>query len=327
MEYDVFGMCNPLYDIQAEVPDELPAQLGLTKGAMALMDEEQQRHVVSAIFQHIVNSEAGGSGANTMIALAMLGGSACYTGKLADDEHGKLYSQGLRDRGVTLHTPPGTGTTGVSVILITPDAERTMCTHLGICRELSPGDVNIEALRRSRYLYVTGYLWDTDTQKAAVMHAMHTAREAGVKVCLSLSDPFCVGRHTQDLRRIVHEHVDVVMGNDEEAQMLVGAGSASEAAEALTPYCDLVVITQGAAGSLLAEGGEPLFFPAIPVDAVDTTGAGDAYAAGILYGLSRGLPLERTGAIASWAAAEVVRKLGPRLAAVDAAQLRSLENL
>ena len=168
MLYDVFGMCNPLYDIQAEVSEELLAGLGYPKGSMNLVDENEQRELVSKVYAHIVNSEPGGSGANTMTGLSQLGGSAAFTGRVANDEHGKLYAEGLLARKVHPCTAIGEGTTGICLVLITPDAQRTMFTFLGIARDLHPKDLDLDALRKSRYLYVTGYLWDTETQKETV---------------------------------------------------------------------------------------------------------------------------------------------------------------
>lgn len=313
MSYDVFGMCNPLYDIQAEIPDTLLQEVGFQKGSMSLIDAAQQKALISKIHTHIVNAEAGGSGANTMIGVSMLGGKACYAGKIGDDEHGVLYMDGLRKKNVTVSTASGSGTTGISVILVTPDAERTMCTFLGISRELHPDDVDLDALRACKYLYVTGYLWDTDTQKAAVLHAMQNARKAGVKVALSLSDPFCVHRHKADFLQIIREHVDLLFGNYEEAQALTDTDNPHDAIRAMAPYCDLAAVTMDARGSLLREGDTLLEIPACTIQPVDTTGAGDMYAAGLLYGLTHDWPLERTGRLASYAAAQVVAKLGPRL--------------
>ncbi len=324
MGYDVFGMCNPLYDIQAEISDALLEQIGFEKGGMFLIDERQQRALVSNIYEHIVNSESGGSGANTMIGLALLGGKACYAGKIGNDEHGLLYSGKLQERQVAVSVRSGEGTTGICVVLITPDAERTMCTYLGICRELGPEDVAIDAIRSSKYLYVTGYLWDTDTQKAAVLHAMREARSAGVKVALSLSDPFCVNRHKQDFLQITREHVDLLIGNDEEMQHLTGMDNPQDAIRATIPWCDIAVVTLGAQGSLLRRDKTILEIPAYAVKPIDTTGAGDMYAAGILYGLTQGLSLEQTGRLAAYTAAQVVAKLGPRLDAIDPAIVRQI---
>ena len=317
MTYDVFGMCNPLYDIQAEVPETVLTELAYEKGGMYLIEAEQQRELVAKIYQYIVNTEAGGSGANTMIGIAQLGGTACYTGKLGNDEHGTLYTNGLNAKNVKCCAAQGEGTTGISVILVTPDAQRTMFTFLGMCRELGPDDVAADILKESKYLYVTGYLWDTDTQKEAVLKAMREAKAAGVKVALSLSDPFCVNRNKDDFLAIVQEHVDLLIGNRDEAQALTDTATPQDAIAALAPYCELAAVTMDSQGSLLRSGNETLTIPACSVTPVDTTGAGDMYAAGILYGLTQGLSLERTGRIASCAAAQVVGKMGPRLDTLD----------
>lgn len=318
MPYDVFGMCNPLYDIQAEVQESLLAELGVQKGGMFLIDAEQQKRMVTRIYDHIVNAESGGSGANTMIGLSLLGGAACYAGKIGTDEHGTLYADSLRARDVTVSVSAGDGTTGICLVLLTPDAERTLCTYLGICRELGPDDIDIEAIQASKYLYVTGYLWDTDTQKAAVLRAMKAASESGVKVALSLSDPFCVNRHRADFLDIAGKYVDVLIGNHEEAQALMGVDTPREAIEATAAYCDLAVVTMGSEGALLREGNRVIESAPRRIHPVDTTGAGDMYAAGLLYGLTHGLSLEKTGVLASYVAAEVVGKLGPRLDTLDA---------
>lgn len=317
MRYDVFGMCNPLYDIQAEVTDSLLSELEISKGGMFLIDADQQRRMVSRIYDHIVNAESGGSGANTMIGLSLLGGKACYAGKIGNDEHGALYADSLRARDVAVSVQAGDGTTGMCLVLITPDAERTLCTYLGICRELGPDDLNLDAIRASRYLFVTGYLWDTDSQKAAVLRAMETAKAAGVKVALSLSDPFCVNRHKSDFLNIIEQHVDLLIGNDEEAQTLFDASTPLDAIRATAPYCAMAAVTMGGRGALLRDGNRIVETPAFKIQPVDTTGAGDMFAAGLLYGLTHGLSLEKTGALASYVAAEVVSKLGPRLHALD----------
>ena len=321
MSFDVFGMCNPLYDIQAEVPDTLLAELGVAKGGMFLIEEAQQKEMVARIYEHIVNAESGGSGANTMIGIAMLGGSACYTGKIGSDEHGSLYADKLKERGVQVNTAAGVGTTGICLVLVSPDAERTLCTFLGICRELGPEDVQADLIGQSQYLYVTGYLWDTDTQKAAVLKAMKAAKAAGVKVALSLSDPFCVNRHKADFLQIVKEHVDLVIGNHEEAMALTDTDNPQDAIRAMAPWCELAAVTMGGDGSLLRQGDRLVEVAPYKVTPVDTTGAGDMYAAGLLYGLTHGLPLEKTGQLAGYLAAQVVAKLGPRLETLDQAAI------
>jgi hypothetical protein len=319
-------MCNALFDLQAEVRDETLADLELSKGTMSLIGEDEQKAIVPRIYTHIVNTEAGGSGANTMIGIAQLGGTACYTSRVGNDEHGTMYRDGLAAQGVQPNLGMTNGTTGISLILVTPDAERTMCTFLGLSRELTRDDVNVEDLRASKYLYVTGYLWDMENQKEAVLHAMREANRAGVKVALSLSDPFCVHRHKDDFLRLLKEHVDVIFANEDEALALTAAADPHQAAGVLAKFGDIVAVTRGEKGALLQQGEAVFEIPPYPVQAVDTTGAGDMYAAGLLYGLSQGLPLPICGRIASYAAAQVVAKLGPRLDTIDQAMIAHLKN-
>lgn len=317
MSYDVFCMCNPLYDIQAEVSDEILAESGFAKGGMFLIDLDQQEALVGHVTPFIVNAASGGSGANTATGIAMLGGKACYAGKIGDDTHGTLYTEKLVEKNVAVSVGQGAGTTGICVVLVTPDAERTLCTFLGICRDLGPEDVAVEAIRSSKFIYVTGYLWDTDTQKEAVLHAMRTAKDAGVKVSLSLSDPFCVNRHKADFLQIAHDFVDLLIGNEEEMMSLTDTDNPHDAIMATATLSAMAVVTMGARGALLRQGDEVIEIPAYKVHPVDTTGAGDMYAAGILYGLTHNLPLEKTGKLAAYLAAQVVAHLGPRLDTLD----------
>lgn len=324
MGYDVFGMCNPLYDIQAEVSDSTLDELNVQKGGMFLIDHDQQQAMVAKVYGKIVNAESGGSGANTMIGLSMLGGKGCYAGKIGNDEHGALYADSLRAKNVAVSVRTGEGTTGMCLVLITPDAERTLCTYLGICRELGPDDVDTEAISKSKYIYVTGYLWDTESQQAAVLRAMNSAREAGVKVALSLSDPFCVHRHKADFRRIIEDHVDLVIGNHEEAMALMDVDNPREAAAALSTFSEIAVVTMSGEGSLIRVGETVYEIPPRPIQPIDTTGAGDMYAAGLLYGITHDIPLDKTGRLASYVAAEVVSQLGPRLDTLDMAEVAKI---
>ena len=317
MAFDVFGMCNALFDIQAEVSEQTLAQLAVEKGSMLLIDEEQQRIMVAAVYEDLVNTEPGGSGCNTLIGLAQLGGTACYTSRVGTDEHGKMYAAKLADLGVKPNLGVVDGVTGICLVLVTPDAQRTLCTFLGLSRDLRKDDVVAEDIKASKYIYVTGYLWDTDNQKEAVLHAMNVANENGVKVSLSLSDPFCVNRHKDDFLRILKDHVDVVFGNKDEAMAITDTGTPLQAIAALSKHCDIAVVTMDDQGSLIQQGNVLYQIPSYPVKAVDTTGAGDMYAAGLLYGLTQNLPLDITGRIASWCAAQVVAKLGPRLDSID----------
>jgi len=314
---NVYGMCNALYDLQAEVSDELIAQLGFDKGAMTLVSEEDHRRIIPEIANMIVKADSGGSGANTMIGVAQLGGTAAYTSRIGPDDHGRLYADGLRDKGVIPHLGLGNGLTGVSIILISHDAQRTMLTSLAQSRELTRDDINLDDLRNSEYLYVTGYLWDTDGQKDAVTFAMEEARKAGVKVAFSLSDPFCVGRHSEDFKRLIASHVDLLFGNYTEAVALTGIEDWHEATAKLAETSEVVAVTRDAEGALLQSGEEVVHVPALKITPVDSTGAGDIYASGILYGLTHGLGLRESGMIASYIAGTLVSRLGPRLDDID----------
>lgn len=317
MKYDVFGMCNALVDLQAEVPDATVQALGFPKGSMNLVDRDQQHAARESVRSAVVNIEAGGSGSNTMQGLALLGAKTTFTSKIGRDDLGPEFAASLGSKGVEPLLAVGQGDTGVCFVMVHPDAQRTMLTYLGECRNLGPDDVSVEHLEASRILYVTGYLWDTDTQKEAVLHAMKSAHRAGVRVALSLSDPFCVTRHKADFDRLVREQVDIVMGNEQEAMMLTGAGTPEEAARALGGMSEVAVVTEGPSGSMIFADGALHRAPALPVEAVDATGAGDMYAAGALYGLLNGLPHEETARVAAYGAGLVVSKMGPRLERLD----------
>lgn len=322
--FDVFGMCNALYDVQAGVDDTLLARLGLAKGTMQLVDEAQEAELLPLVAPLVIHREAGGSGANTMIGLALLGGRACFTSRVGADPFGEEYRASLTRQRVQANLGAGTGRTGVALILITPDAQRTILTFLGDSQALEPGDVRLPDLESSHWLYLTGYLWDTETQKEAFLHALKAAKRAGIKVAFNLSDPFCVRRHLDDFRRLVAGGVDLVVGNADEARMLTGEPDAATAARELARQTGLAAVTRDASGSILDDGREAHDISAQRVTAIDTTGAGDMYAAGLLYGLTRGLSLPAAGRIASYAAAQVVAKLGPRLEAIDGEAVEKL---
>lgn len=314
-------MCNPLYDIQVEVSDEVLDRFGFAKGGMYLVEADRQRELVAEVYQSIVNTEAGGSGANTMSALAMLGSRTVFTGHVGQDEHAQMYREGLERRGVKANLGAGAGDTGICLVVVTPDTQRTMFTCLGASRELHWEDVDVKDIEASKYIYVTGYLWDTDTQKEAVTFAMEQAKQRGVKVALSLSDPFCVNRHKDDFRRLIRDHVDVLFGNDEEVLALTDTPTVEEGLRALVGHCDVVAVTENKKGSTVQVGDERHPISAVSITAVDTTGAGDTYAAGILHGLAAGWSAPECGRLASRLAAKVVAKMGPRLDDEDLADL------
>ncbi|UFP95366.1 adenosine kinase [Gloeobacter morelensis] len=315
--FDVFALCNPLYDLQVQVSDALLVGFGFPKGGVCLIDREQYDELIPKLAGLPIHATPGGSAANTVIGIQQLGGTTCYTGKVGADSYGAAYRNGMISRGVQANLGVGSQPTGLSVILITPDAQRTMFTYLGACRELGLFDIDPDAIAQSRYLYVTGYCWDTQNQKDAVLFAMEQARAAGVPIALSLSDPFVVRRHKEELRRVVNDHVDVLFGNQEEAEVFTETSSPEAAVDVLRSYCNTAVVTMSAAGSYIAHGSHMYRIEPFAVAAVDATGAGDMYAAGLLYGLTHDLSISATGRLASYLAARVVAQLGPRLDAID----------
>ena len=323
---DVYGICNPLIDLLSHVPEPFLGERGLEKDRMYLVELEQQQSILIALAaQNLpIESAPGGSGANTMIGIAQLGGQTAFTGKVGQDEHGDSYRDGLEAQGVKSCLGTGLGTTGSSLILVAPDAARTMNTHLGMCQQLEAADIDLETLRSAHYLYVTGYLWDTDTQKEAVRHALAKAQEFGVRVSLSLSDPFCVNRHRADFIELLRESVDLVFCNQEEAFLLLDTEVSQHAVKQLGEWVETVVMTMGGRGALLWHQGETIYVDALSVSLKDTTGAGDAFAAGYLYGVTHDkTPLE-SGRIASALAGAVIAHTGPRYQGNAQAKVREL---
>ncbi len=312
MQYDVFGMCNALFDLQAEADYGMLDDLGLTPGGMHLLDAEQHAALVTRIRPHIVNEAAGGSGANTMMGIATLGGTACFTSRVGTDEFGPAYRQSLAEAGVKPNLAEGSGRTGLCVVLITPDQQRTMCTFLGEGRNLAPSDVSLADLRLSRLLYVTGYLWDTESQMQAVQTALTEAQRRAIPIALSLSDTFCIERHRDDFRLLLDDCVSIIFGNEDEARMLTDCSDPHEAAASLGSNGRTAFVTLGSRGALIGHDGYVMHVDAAPVEPVDTTGAGDAFAAGVLYGLTHGMPHRDAAAAGSKLAAAVVGRLGPR---------------
>ena len=313
MDYDVFGIENPLIDLLASVSDGFLEQVGVDKDKMYLIDLPRLQEIVKALGDTPIHPEPGGSCANTLLGMAQLGARTAYCGKVGRDDYGRVYVEKLEAAGVTSFVKADGHNTGSTLILVTPDAARTMNTYLGACQELAPPDVPLEALKRAKRLYMTGYLWDTESQQQAAWLGLQTAREAGIPIAMSLSDPFCVARHKAFFPDLLRNHVDLVFANREEALALTGTEHTGDALKKLRGMCEGVVITLGGEGALVADKGNTVKVPANPVQAVDTTGAGDAFAAGFLYGKSRGVSLEQCGRIGGYFASRVITQMGPRL--------------
>ena len=311
--YDVYGVGNALVDIQATVADETLKKLDFQKGIMTLVDEDVQRQVLSAISDHDITRCAGGSAANTIMGVVDFGGKAAYACKVADDHIGEFFLEDMRKLGVTVDVEQGAGQSGTCVILITEDAERTMLTCLGASISLAPNDVDEELIKNSKYVYVEGYLFTQEPTRSAALHAIKVAKENNVKVAFTVSDPFLIQYHRDEFLALIEGPVDLVFCNLDEARALTGKHDAVDCAHELHRHAENVALTLGGDGSLLMHNEETIPIEGVSVDAKDTTGAGDMYAAGILFGITNGLSWKQSGHLASNAAARIVSQLGARL--------------
>jgi sugar/nucleoside kinase (ribokinase family) len=312
--YDVVGIGNALVDVVAHAPDAFLDRHELVKGSMQLIDADRARHLYGALGTAVEMS--GGSAANTMCGLASLGGRAAYIGKVSSDEFGNVFRHDLNAVGVAFRpgAPDDDETpTGRSIIVVTPDAQRTMNTYLGVASLLSSDDLDEGAIAAGAVLYMEGYLFDRDDAKKAFRRAAGVAHGAGRKVSLTLSDSFCVDRHRADFAALVRDEVDILFGNDVELCSLYELDALDDAIARVRGECELAAITCGKEGSFVVTADEVVKVPSLPVPRVlDTTGAGDLYAAGFLYGYTRQMDLADCGRIGSVAAAEVISHLGPR---------------
>ena len=312
--YDVYGVGNAIVDTEVAVEDAFLTGHSMNKGIMTLVSPEDQAVLLQSLTGRAQHGSAGGSAANTMTAVAHFGGSAFFTGKIGNDMHGALYRESLAEAGVEFDmTPVDDGPTGACVILVTPDGERTMQTSLGAASMLAPDDITLNALRSSRTVYVEGYLFTTPSCAGAAERAMSAAVDAGVRVALSLSDPGIAGIFIEEFRRVARRYVDILFCNEHEAEIYAGGGSREERLRAVGADTPLVFMTCGADGALVFDAGVITHVPGHAVPVVDTTGAGDVFAAGALYGLTHGLNPTDAGKLGSFAAARVVTGFGARL--------------
>lgn len=313
--FDVVAIGNALVDVLAETTDDFLGTHDMVKGSMALIDTDRAESLYAAMGPGIEIS--GGSAANTVAGLASLGGRAAYIGRVNDDQLGEVYTHDLRSANVSFDASVASDglATGRCLILVTPDAERTMNTYLGASAELTVDDVDPDLIRRSTYTYLEGYLWDSPAAQDAFRFAAQVGHEAGGRVALTLSDGFVVDRHRDTFLELIEGSIDVLFANATEIQMLYEVDSFDTAVKQVRHHCEITAVTDGADGSVLLQGDDVLKVPAEPVPGgrlIDTTGAGDLYAAGVLYGLATGRDLATCGRIGGMAAAEVISHVGAR---------------
>lgn len=311
--FDVCGIGNAIVDIIGRCDDAFLATHGATKGHMQLVDADMIGTLYDAMGPGVEIS--GGSGANTMVGIASFGGKAAFIGKVGRDDFGGIFAHDIKAAGVAFETAPSESDTPTarSLILVTPDGERTMNTFLGVSPELGSGEIDKTLIADSAVTYLEGYLFDRDEAKAAFTEAAGYAKAAGRKVALTLSDGFCVDRHRDSFLALIKNDIDILFANEAEITSLYSTQSFDEAARQVGQDTQLAVLTRSEKGSTVISGSEQTSVEAVPIaKVVDTTGAGDLYAAGFLYGHTRGLDHATSARLGSVAAAEIISHVGAR---------------
>jgi sugar/nucleoside kinase (ribokinase family) len=322
MKYDICGIGSPLIDLLAKVDETLIARLGVDKGGMFLFSDEDLQRVYMHIEEFIVKTTPGDSTANTIVGASNLGAKTSYIGKIGEDVHGKMFDESLTKENVISLLKSSKVHTGKVIALITPDSQRTMVVNLGASKELDEEDIDEEDIKNSNIFHVTGYQLEEPKLKAASMKALKVAKQNGVKISIDLADFNLVKRNLDFLKEVIEEYADIVFANEDEAEAFTDM-LPEEALREISNHCDIAVVKIGSEGSMIKKGDEIINIPSFKVKAVDTTGAGDMYAAGFLYGLSKGLELKKCGKIGSYAASKVVSQIGARL---DSALIKEIKD-
>jgi sugar/nucleoside kinase (ribokinase family) len=311
--YDVVAIGNAIVDVLAPCDDAFIAAQEMRKGTMQLINAERAEQLYNAMGQ--AARVSGGSAANTLAGMADLGSKTAFIGKVKADELGGIFRHDMNAIGVEFKTPDATNgiPTARCLIAVTPDGQRTMNTFLGAAGEIHKEDVDTALIAKAKVFYGEGYMWDMDCTKAALRHAFAAARAAGSKIAFTLSDVFCVERSREDYLKMIDEDFDILFCNKEEAQALYPGKSFEEILDTLQGKCEVVAVTCGAKGSIILTAKERIQINAAPVhEVVDTTGAGDLYAAGFLFGYTKGLPLMECGRLGSACAGDIITHLGAR---------------
>ena len=311
--FDVIGIGNAIVDVLIQTNESTIKKLSLKKGCMTLIDELTAQNLYKEFKPSLITS--GGSAANTLACIAQLGGECGFIGRVKNDGLGKIFAAQIRSVGTTFNTPPSSDgpSTARCLIFVTPDAQRTMCTYLGASVFLEPKDLSLEIIRKSKVLYLEGYLWDQPLAKNAFITAAKESREASKNIALSLSDSFCVLRHRESFLDLIENYVDILFANESEIKALYQTNSLDDAIKQIQSICETVAITLGEKGSILLTQKEQVKIEAYNFGTlIDTTGAGDLYAGGFLKGFTQGLNLYQCGEMGSICAGHIVTQLGSR---------------
>lgn len=318
----LFGLGNALVDVQLQVDEDAFSHLNLRKGGMALVDAAQQKEILDRFLHLEAFKCSGGSAANTVIAFAQFGGKAAYGTRLGKDDNGSFYASEFQNLGIELHADLMENEhTGTCLVLITPDAERTLNTSLAVNTSFTKEHVSEDAIRRAEWMYIEGYKFSEESGAEAIDHAMYYAKKYDTKIAVTFSDAFIVQYFSEGLRKAVAS-ADLIFCNEVEAQAFTGTGNSEEAFRALREAAPNVALTLGEKGSKVHVQGRSWDIPSVPVTPVDTTGAGDIYAAGFLYGITHNHTPEQAGILGATAAAKVISQLGARLHDREFAALR-----
>jgi len=314
-KYDVYGLGNALVDMEFEISDQFLQENSIDKGIMTLVDENQQHELIEQLDAFEGNKASGGSAANTLIAVSSMGGSSYYSCKVADDDLGHFYLDDLKTAGVdcNMEGKHKGGITGKCLVMVTPDAERTMHTFLGVSSELSPYEVSEEAIKNSTYCYLEGYLTTSITGKAANIEARTLAEKHNIKTALTFSDPFVVEHFRDGFFETIGDGIDLLFCNEAEALSYTQKATVDEAIEVIKTFSKTFAITLGAKGAVVYDGQDLINIDAHTVTAVDTNGAGDLFAGAFMYALTRGMSYQQAGDLASKASSQIVSQFGPRL--------------
>ncbi len=315
-DYHVYGAGNALVDMEFEISDEKLDELSIDKGLMTLIDEDQHHELLDKLKDLDTKQTSGGSAANTIIASAQLGANTFYSCKVASDGTGDFYMRDLRDCQVDTNLTQSNredGVTGKCIVLITPDAERSMNTYLGITQQFSVAEIDVEAIKRSDYVYIEGYLVPELNARAAAIKTRQAAQEARVKTSITLSDVNMVTYFKDGLHEIIGDGVDMLFCNEDEARAMFDAHSIEECIEGVKRLSRQFAITRGGEGAILWDGEKAIEIKAVPVTPIDSNGAGDIYAGAFMYGLTHGMAFAQCGELASACAAELITHLGARL--------------
>ena len=311
--FDLIGLGNAIVDIIVNIEDNFLEKNNLEKGSMNLINSDESKTLLKNC--SVIKRISGGSSANTVVSLAELGNNVQFIGRVKNDEFGNFFSSDIKKSKTIFNTPPTNegSSTAHSIILITPDAQRTMCTYLGASTEFEPKDIDFSLIKGSKYLYLEGYLWDSELAKNAFLKAAEIAKLSNTKVILSLSDSFCVDRHRKSFLELIDNYVDIVFCNESEVLSLFKKDKLANCQADLSSLCELVVVTLGSNGSLIINKNTIEVIKSITKGKIiDTTGAGDIYAGGFIHGLIKNYSLKKCGEIGSICAGQIITQLGSR---------------